>query len=1054
MKALLSIKMLLRSPLRTLLTLLLLAAVSFGLLSRVSEYAVLHREMGRAMSYYRGVVALDTGVPNTTELSKISQVRDKFNWGNTVIYNTRPPALTKEQISSIASLPQVTSSDIRYMTAGISDRYERIGKFAMYSEEYYYTARFVMEATFEKYDTNNWNQNTLNLYFSNYQMLAAPNSLSKKGAMFTITSYITDGVDVSRSSSGTVDHIIANNPFGLEFAKSLVSGSKYLLIGRFEANSLSDFILGDFDTIDYCPSIWELDGKAENYLETEEFAKVREVIDITNNDYRTNDMVYTSDMLSIPRFAQEKMVVSEGRALTREDDGANHCVVSLAYLKKNRLNIGDTITITLGSKLLEQHSGMGAVAVVPQRHSLPVKTVELEIVGAYIDTDTNYERSANMYWGYSPNTIFVPSSLLPIEVPQDHKIKPGELSLVIGNAKEMQNFLNVAQPLAEELGMDLLFYDGGWFQVNQYIKASAQASLITVVVFTVASALVIWLVIHLFIGRNKRQYAIMRALGTPRKVVRRSFLLSLGLLTATAIPLGGALGLYVVLRSVSSAISDLSAAVTSQYVPDTSLPVSVIVTCFIGQVAFLALITMTYLVRLDKISPLVLLQGEAKVIKAEKKVIKKRESNKTVPTQEAVAAFPMEEGTVETSKIIMDKAAISTSRNKYGAIRHVSRYISHHISRTKWKSILSLFLTVLLPTAMGLFAITVISYEELSKSIEVKCLMTDISSDLAVEISSSQLVRNPYYRQEIDVYINKQIFSPNIMVLTNDIDRTLRSDGVKEYSVEYADGYTWSGESEDEAWCLIGERIAAIYGVIPGDKLTLLGGELLQRMFMMYTPQEVEVLLDKKSVTYRVGGIISADSLKTADSIFALSGIHAKDVYGDTFAVEQVELILDDNNRAEELRSYAESIKRKSLRYSQFASYIMDTSKLENVIQMRNLLNLLFPLVVVAVTLIGSVVPFIIIIQSSKEAALFRILGTTKLRTRCILTLEQLFLCIVGLILATACLVAYNLKLMVKSSGVLIFCSGMYLLCYILSVIVASILVTRRRALELLQTKE
>ncbi|NLW02297.1 MAG: hypothetical protein GX027_03420 [Clostridiaceae bacterium] len=84
--------------------------------------------------------------------------------------------------------------------------------------------------------------------------------------------------------------------------------------------------------IDYYDSIWILAGKPENYLETEEFARVREIIDITNRDLITFDIVYTSDILSIPRFNEGNMAIMEGRALTREDTSA--CVVNAALMEQ------------------------------------------------------------------------------------------------------------------------------------------------------------------------------------------------------------------------------------------------------------------------------------------------------------------------------------------------------------------------------------------------------------------------------------------------------------------------------------------------------------------------------------------------------------------------------------------------------------------------------------------------------------------------------------------------------------------------------------------------
>lgn len=1056
MRTALSLKMLLRAPLRTLITLLLLIAVSFGLLSLVCEYAVIRREMKKAMSYYQGIAVLDTGVPNTTNLSSR---RDEYNWvGLNSI--TGPPSLTEEQISAFFSLPQVTSYDQRYMAAGVSDQYQRISNFAMYSENYVYNSRFIIEASYEDYKFDDWNQDTIHIRFSDYQLLAGPKNITPKGNSFTIETYIHDGVNYTwgTGAGAGIDYIMANHPYGSDFLQTLVPGSRYLMIGRVGGTESSGFHfhLGDFDTMEECPSVWSLDGKPENYLETDDFAPVRELIEITNKDYRTYDIVYTNNLNSIPRFADQKMIVSEGRPLTDEDQGTFHCVVSLAFLKKNRLKIGDTISLDLGNKLLEQNSGIGAVAVIPERNSEIVKSVELEIVGAYTDTDSNYERNANLYYGYSPNTIFVHSSLLPIAIPQDHEIKPGEFSLVIGNAGEMESFLESSNSLAEELGIEILFYDGGWFQVSQNIKTSTQASLLTIIVFVMASIFVIWLVVYLFISRSQKQYAIMRALGTPRYKAYRALIVSIGAVAAVAIPVGGIVGISAVLQRVSSTLVDISNAVTEQYIPDTSIPVWAVIGSFIGQILVLTFFIMFALIRLDKTPTLILLQGNVKRLGRNRKKNKQNHGSlydlEHEEQQEKYRLPLANEIDIDTYEIY--KAATSKGKNKYVAIQHVCYYSVRNLRRTKWKTAITLLLAVLLPTALGLFTTTVHSYDKLSQSVVVKCYMNDIASDLVLELSESSLVRDFYYRKEMQTHINGQLAFVENMLITNDLDRTLRSSGVIEYTTQYTDGYQWNDKSQKEAWCLIGEGIAKQYGLSLGDELSLLGREYLQRMFMLYEPQEMDAMILKNKVSFAVGGIISSDNEVINMSMFAPVGPHIEDVYGDIIAIEQVEGILTNNDQADDLRNYVETLKTKSLRYSQHASYAMDTGKLDNTIRMRDLLQMLFPLLVAAITLLGSVVPVIILIQSSKEVALLRVLGTTKIRTRCILSLEQLSLCIIGFLISFVIQVLYNPIILLEIIGVWMVYSGIYVLFYFISVMITSIIITRRRPLELLQAKE
>lgn len=1031
MKPLLSMKTLLRTPFKTMLTFLIIVAASFALFSKVSEYAVTTREMRHATSYYRGVGALDTGVPITAGKNEYSQIHE-----NEIL---APPAITAEQIEAFSSLPQVTSTDIRYMTTGISDSYYRIDMPG--DSTYNYTARFVLEGTFSKYSDAPYSNGTiLNLEFTDCKLLAGhPSVLPGSGSNALIKIHAEDGETIytTVASAGMgirVYHVIYDNPYGMSFVNTLEEGSRYLLIGRWEPRVSGNLKLGDQDTMDYCDSFWLLDGKPENYLETEEFSKVRELIEITNSDLKAFDIIYTQDMLSIPRFAEEKMAITQGRALNREDIGSNHCVVSQTFLKMNKLQLGDKITMGLGGKLLEQHSGMGAVACVPERYSPPVTKMELEIVGAYIDTDGISDRAAYMYWSYSPNTIFVPLTQLPIEPPKDHRIKPGEFSLVIGDAYHIASFLEKAEPMAKKYGLSLRFNDGGWAQVSKNIKVSTQMLLITTGLFVFASAISILLVVYLFIGQGRKEFAIMRALGTPCEIAKRTFLLRIGVISIIAIPIGAILGLFYTKRAISSALAGIAAAVTKDYLPDTSLPIEVIFICFVGEVVFLSILVTLMLRRLGKMRILTLLQGDTgrkrktSIFMKQHKI--KMSDNISLPEPSVEMVIPR-----------------STGR-RYYAVQHVIHYIMRHMWRTGWKTILPIILAVLLPGAMGVFVIMQLSYKDLFDNIEIKSYITNISSDSAILGEDSEMIRDPYYLGGFNVLCNGVM---NSMIVTNDLERYAQG----EVKVKYAEGYDSLILSRDKTQCVLGSELAEIFGVVPGDEITLLGIERWNILLLNYEGDDLEKQFNQSSVKYTVVAVVSTkDNSVINRSVIAPAGRNTEKVYGGAFTMEFGEFVLADNEMAEEMRMLIETLVTRSLRYSQFATYTMDTTELDNLIRIMNLLEILFPIVVAASVSIGFVAPGLIILQSSKEAAILRILGTSKLRTRCMQALEQIFLYAIGLVIATVGLIVYNQELFLRAAKTLAFCGGLYLLSCTIAALLASVMVTRRRTLELLQTKE
>ena len=131
-------------------------------------------------------------------------------------------------------------------------------------------------------------------------------------------------------------------------------------------------------------------------------------------------------------------------------------------------------------------------------------------------------------------------------------------------------------------------------------------------------------------------------------------------------------------------------------------------------------------------------------------------------------------------------------------------------------------------------------------------------------------------------------------------------------------------------------------------------------------------------------------------------------------------------------------------------AFVMDTSKLDSVIRTSEILNSLYPAAVAAALVIGAFLCALIIFQTSTEAAIMRVLGTTKEKTAAILTAEQCILALSGIILGILIMAVINGGVSAQS---LIF-SGAYFAVILLGSAISSVLVTRRNILDLLQTKE
>ena len=75
-------------------------------------------------------------------------------------------------------------------------------------------------------------------------------------------------------------------------------------------------------------------------------------------------------------------------------------------------------------------------------------------------------------------------------------------------------------------------------------ETGSLASFLTTVLYVLGAALALLLAVYLYIGRNKKSYAIMRTLGVSGKESGRSVTLPLCFLAVVAMFLGGMGGLF------------------------------------------------------------------------------------------------------------------------------------------------------------------------------------------------------------------------------------------------------------------------------------------------------------------------------------------------------------------------------------------------------------------------------------------------------------------------------------------------------------------------------
>ena len=149
-----NLRSLYRSPLKTAVTLLLLAAAAFLFLYNLSEYAVSDREYRDARDKYEGVLTVDgTALPDNNTIYDYFLLTDETNPGNTydLQYESYHQSdLGSEITETLSAFPHVSRIERRWLTAGVSPEYVRLDTDTTF---YPYYARCIVTATVKyRYD--------------------------------------------------------------------------------------------------------------------------------------------------------------------------------------------------------------------------------------------------------------------------------------------------------------------------------------------------------------------------------------------------------------------------------------------------------------------------------------------------------------------------------------------------------------------------------------------------------------------------------------------------------------------------------------------------------------------------------------------------------------------------------------------------------------------------------------------------------------------------------------------------------------------------------------
>lgn len=1070
----LSLKMLMRTPLKSAIAFLLIAALTFGMHAKVNEYVVSSQEMTRLQEHYQIVGTVETSsVPKRSPGDPDALFPEAYEKTKQFAYVKGWPAELQEAyyeetirsygaipasvMDAIAKLPHVASTTTRYMGAGVIDAYYRIDGNAYY---YDYTARMIAEGIVEKIDILARRAAIVDysISLSSPSLLAGnPKWLAGKDTVrIRVPTLVGNPIGISTFFSTSTERYAAIvSPYlTSDDLSGIEPGDSVIFVGRvgFVQGEPHIIFIGDRFTDYWCKELTVLTDVPGEYLEEEDNAALLLAIEITNADLHTFDMVYTDEMAHIPSFTNRQMTISAGRALTAEDLGTVNCVISARFLRENGLSIGDPLTVKLGDRLFEQNAALGAVAAIPERYAEPVETVTLTIVGTHVNLESQKKQAESVHHNYSENAIFVPLTLLPSSANMmSHQIKPGEFTFVLDHPNNLEAFIEKTKDFMAENNLTLLLGNNAqvWRELKSSYNSAATVNLLTIALFSASGLIASIFVVYLFIVRRSREYAVMRALGMPGKAAGRVLFVPLMTLSLAAITIGSAAS-WVYGRFQNSRVSPIEA-----------------VACIVVSSAFLVVPALLSLRKLRRTQPLMLLQRNTK----------RKDKVQGEPT---VLHMP--------TMVLVDKPDATIPSNKSGGsfstTRHVLRYILRHSRRAIGQTLLSTLAAAFLFGAVGQTLVMQTSYDELFHSIRITGYFAgNVPIDQALQLAAKPYIAESYLAGKLSVWLGT---SATTMIVSTDSARY-----TEDAEIVYMDGYDSASFADDTFVCIANDTMMETFRLSLGDQVRFVTAfdfyELFHRYMQgglagqeSYTTIHAHVeMLRKEGRDAQADEIDAAlaafhAALKNAGQLFtivgktAYQGVSAQPTdialapagewlstfSGSNTLLEEASFTLADNTLAERFRSDGNRYAKQGELYSPFLQFVLDTSALENITRAKALLTTLFPIILAVAVAIDALIAVLVILPLTKDAARMRALGAPSSHVCASLALEQILLCGIGLALAMMGLVLYNGAILKSTFPTLLYCGALFFATVVTASVLSSFVISKRKPLATLHVKE
>ncbi|MCI8681298.1 MAG: hypothetical protein HFF81_11025, partial [Oscillospiraceae bacterium] len=1080
------LKSTLRQPVKTALLVLVTALITFAFVSRGAEYLLVKQETERLSGYYRAI-----GAVSAISGEQYVDAREAAAY-----LESNPLVKT---VNTYNYVPAVMEGDICNVNTSAYRSYANT-YFAFYGTLRDWdqkSFRFVADTVVEGYPE--WVVEGREVFL--YRTSGSLGNPQYPGATFN---------DWYLTTAKTGDPEDVDAAYG-----KLERGQRYLVMAYFNQQRVCRVAYDDKteDYITYAIYSHPLadsffypvaDGEAD--WSDPQLSEIRQHLACVRADHRSLNVVPLQDMSALPmtRDTRAGIYLTDGRWLNSQDSAQENrvCVVGNALASARGLKVGDNLTLTLQ----DAPSYFGIVEDTGwdlNRDSLKSVTDTYEIVGIYdyLDTFIHNER---------PNTdvqsfAYVPASALPEDFQLDYGSQmyydyfytpysdfpmlfrgtastlpyPGSVFFELEEPQAERQFLAEAEPALAELGFKPQMEESGWESFQGAAGPLRESSLYNVVIFSAVLLAALGMAAFVYFFSRRREMYIARALGLPASRAARQAASPLLAVSCPAILAGGGAGWQYAGRSGAALLSSLPSAGNVE--ASALLPLGYCALLCGIPLALMAALTAGGAVLLSR-RPLLLGQTGAK-----------GQSLAAQPGSEIrIAPAAVQSGTpVPTATADSLPAGKNVHSRESLNARFTLTFVWRHMVRAGGKSLLTMGLAAAFTVSLAMIQFSIVNnrkevdqlYERTPVSLElVKADTTQTTTagaflfeETLETIVETGLIADSYVEGANygSMFRYEETWQPGQGVSVRDQEQTkcairsidseekfLSPFGSGQYAeIYYADG--WDGSLFSTAWdTSSGEAFPIILPEEMWTKYELEGSELMgvasKGSFRMcavagyYTGDIGGASSGSRRSPYNESRpiLMPTSALRTmvkrmlySKAVFTVDPAQTRNTSELQAAIDElanapriggvpVRIILWD----EELRLAVEPLEA-SIR----------------------LMEILYPITLVLSLLTAAGIAVLFVMTSAREAAILRILGTTKLRSRAMLALQTAVTSLAGLLLGVAGVLAYagrtRPELLAGLVSASVLCAVLYLLAAIAGAVLSAVSVTARNPLELLQVR-